>query len=40
MVKIAVCKEGTQLSQTCSERYNFLASALHRGVSLYLESID
>ena len=33
-----ICKKGTQPSQTCSEGYTFPATALYRGVSLYLGS--
>ena len=30
----------TQPSQTCSEDFTFFATALHRGVSLFLGSIN
>ena len=37
MVTIAICKMDTQPGQTCSEGYNFSATALYRGVSLFSE---
>ena len=39
MVTIELCNKDTQLSQTCSEGYTFSATALYRGVSLFLGSI-
>ena len=35
----SICRD-TQPSQTCSEGYTFSATALYRGVSLYLGSIN
>jgi len=40
MVTIAPCNKDTQPSQTCSEGYTFSATALYRGVSLFLGSIN
>ena len=39
MVTIALCYKDTQPSQTCSEGYTFSATALYRGVPLFLGSI-
>ena len=40
MVTIALCNKDTQPSQTCSEGYTCSATALCRGVSLFLGSIN
>jgi len=40
MVTIALCNKDTQLSQTCSEGTTSSATALYRGVSLFLGSIN
>jgi len=40
MVTIALCNKDTQPSQACSEGYTFSATALYRGVSLFLRSIN
>jgi len=40
MVTIALCNKDTQPSQTCSEGYTFSATALYRGVSLFLGGIN
>ena len=40
MVTIALRKKDTQPSQTASEGYTFPVTALYRGVSLYLGSIN
>ena len=36
MVIIVLCKKDTKPSQTCSEGYTFSATALYRGISLFL----
>ena len=40
MVTIALRNKDTQPSQTCSEGYTFSATALYRGVSLFLGGIE
>ena len=40
MVTIVLCKKDTQPSQTSSEGYTFSATALYKGVSLFLGSIN
>jgi len=40
MVTIVLCNKDTQPCQTCSEGYTISAIALHRGVSLFLGSIN
>ena len=40
LVAIALCNKDTQPSQTCSEGYTFSATALYRGVSLFLGGIN
>ena len=40
MVTIALRTKDTQPNQTCSEGYTFSATALYRGVSLFLGSIN
>jgi len=40
MVTIALYNKDTQPSQTCSESYTFSATALCKGVSLFLGSIN
>jgi len=40
MVTIVLYNKDTQPSQTCSEGYTFSATALYRGVSLFLGNIN